>query len=207
MKHIAFYAACLLMLASCGGKKGSSATGADSDSAITAEMESPVAGPTQFYLTADSIGPIHVGESISDLPVAVANLYDHMITADTPDAMAYTFLLADIPQFTIYDFMEGKADVIALEGDARAVSVPDGELRVGDPFTKVLALKGVGSEWAGMDDNGIWFWKWNGLYFGVDETDMAETLGDALTDGNRPPRASMFTPDVRIGYIATGLPF
>ena len=63
------------------------------------------------------------------------------------------------------------------------------------------------SEWAGMDDNGIWFWKWNGLYFGVDETDMAETLGDALTDGNRPPRASMFTPDVRIGYIATGLPF
>lgn len=207
MRNIAIYAAAMLLLASCGGKKDSSATGADSDSAITAEMESPVAGPTTFYLTADSIGPIRVGEAISDLPVAVANLYDHMITADTPDAMAYTFLLADIPQFTIYDFMEGKADVIALEGDARAVNTPDGELRVGDEFSKVLALKGVESEWGGYDDNGVWYWKWNGLYFGVDETGMKETLADALTDGNRPPRAALFTPDVKIGYIATGLPF
>lgn len=208
MRHISLSAAlALLLLASCSGKKDNSATATDSDSTLTAQMESPVAGPEDFYLTADSIGPVRVGDAISDLPVAVANLYDHMITSDTPDAMAYTFLLADIPQFTIYDFMDGKADVIALEGNARGVQVPGGQLRVGDEFSKVLALKGVESEWGGIDDNGVWYWKWNGLYFGVDETNMNEKLGDALTDSKLPPRASMFSPDVKIGYIATGLPF
>lgn len=161
----------------------------------------------EFFLTSDSIGPVRVGEKISDLPQAVANLYDVVLTTETPDAMAYTFLLADVPQFTIYDFMEGKVDVIALEGNARAINTPDGEMRTGDEFSKVLALKGVESEFQNFDDSGIWYWKWNGLYFGVDETGISESLGAALSEGKRPPRASEFTPDVKIGYIATGLPF
>lgn len=197
----------VLALASCGGNKSADRQGAKSDSAQTLEMESPVAGPTQFYLTSDSIGPVRVGEEISALPAAVANLYDMMLTTETPDAMAYTMMLADVPQFTIYDFMGGKVDVIALEGNARSIKTPDGELRVGDEFTKVLSLPGVESEFQSMDDMGIWYWKWQGLYFGVDETEIPESLGNALSEGKRPPRASEFTPSVKIGYIATGLPF
>lgn len=206
MKNIFCIAALLMLLASCGNNKKSE-TAAASDSAQTESMESPVAGPTDFYLTRDSIGPVRVGEKITDLPAAVANLYDAVLTTETPDAMAYTYLLADMPQFTIYDFMEGKVDVIALEGNARSVMTPEGEIRTGDEFSKVLALNGVESEFQGFDDMGIWYWKWNGLYFGVDETNIPESLGTALSDGKRPPRAADFTPDVKIGYIATGLPF
>ncbi len=208
MKNLYTVGIFLLLLASCNGNKTETAGySAKSDSARTESMESPVAGPVEFFLTRDSIGPVRVGEKISDLPQAVANLYDVVLTTETPDAMAYTFLLADVPQFTIYDFMEGKVDVIALEGNARAINTPDGEMRTGDEFSKVLALKGVESEFQNFDDSGIWYWKWNGLYFGVDETGISESLGAALSEGKRPPRASEFTPDVKIGYIATGLPF
>lgn len=207
MKSIYLTSAALLLLASCGGNKSGNTASSDSDSAATASMESPVAGPTQYYLTADSIGPVHVGEKITDIPQAVPNLFDVVITTETPDAMAYTYLLADVPQFTIYDFMVNNVDVIALEGNARAVNTPDGEIRVGDEFSKVLALKGVESEWESFDDTGIWYWKWNGLYFGVDETGISEKLGEALCDGKLPPRAALFTPEIKIGYIATGLPF
>ena len=194
-----------LAIASCGNKVNKE--GIVNDSASTSQMESSVAGPTVYYLTADSIGPVYVGETISSLPAAVPNLYDIMLITETPDAMAYTFLLAHDPQFTIYDFMEGKVDVIALEGNARAVKTPNGELRVGDDFTKVLALDGVHAEWQGFDDGGLWYWCWNGLYFGVDETGISEKLGNALVSGNHPPKAAEFTPDIKIGYIATGLPF
>lgn len=207
MKKLIFAGICLLMLGSCSGRKADGNSASSSDSAQTAEMESPIAGETDYYLTADSIGPVTVGMKVSDLPQAIANLYDVVLPTETPDAMAYTYLLADVPQFTIYDFMNGDVDVIALEGNARAVSTPEGDLRVGDEFNKVLALKGVESDFAGEDDMGIWYWKWNGLYFGVDETGLDETLGAALSNGQRPPRASLFTPDVKIGYIATGLPF
>lgn len=210
MKHIylptsALFIA-LVLFAACSGKKEAK-TEQQSDSAATVEMEAAIAGPTEYFLTADSIGPVKVGDKISDLPAAVPNLFDMMIPTETPDAMAYTYLLADVPQFTIYDFMDGKVDVIALEGNARAINTPKGQIRVGDEFTNVLALPGVESEYETMDDMGIWYWKWNGLYFSVDETNLSDTLSEALCDGKRPPRAAMFTPDVKIGYIATGLPF
>ena len=196
----------VLTLNACGGKKESKAE-QQSDSAQTVEMESPVAGTTEYFLTADSIGPVRLGDNISAMPAAVANLYDMMLPTETPDAMAYTFLLADVPQFTIYDFMEGKVDVIALEGNARAINTPKGQIRVGDEFSIILSLPGVESEYESMDDMGIWYWKWNGLFFSVDETNLNESLSEALCDGKRPPRAAAFTPDVKIGYIATGLPF
>lgn len=196
------------LLCSCAGKGNqASESVSDSDSVLTAEMESPEAGNENYFLTADSIGPVHVGEQIARLPEAVANLYDTVLPTETPDAMAYTYLLGDIPQFTVYDFMEGKVDVIVLEGDARAVTTPDGELRVGDEFSKVFALKGVKSEYQALDDMGVWYWQWNGLWFGVDESNLSRSLSEALCNGQRPPRASEFKENVRIGYIGTGLPF
>lgn len=207
MKKVTFLSVIIaLAMVSCGGNGGRSGE-KTSDSALTIQMEDSAAGATTYYLTSDSIGPVHTGENISDLPAAVANLYDMMITTETPDAMAYTFLLADVPQFTIYDFMEGKVDVISLEDNARAVQTPNGDLRVGDEFSKVLELPGVQSEWAGYDAEGIWYWKWNGLYFGVNETNISEKLGNALSNERNVPRLADFTSDIKIGYIATGLPF
>lgn len=195
-----------LVMCGCGGHKGSD-NATNSDSAQTATLESPAAGPTEYFLTADSIGPVKVGMPMASLPQAVPNLYDVVLTTETPDAMAFTYLLADVPQFTIYDFMEGKVDVIALEGNSRGVETPEGSLRVGDAFSRVLALPGVEAEWESLDDTGIWYWKWRGLYFGVDETGVTEDFGNALCDSKRPPRAALFTPDIKVGYIATGLPF
>lgn len=192
---------------SCGNKQKTDDYGIVNDSAATITLESEIAGPTDFYLTADSIGPVFVGEEISHIPAAVPNLYDMMLTTETPDAMAYTFLLSNEPQFTIYDFLEGKVDVIALEGNARGIMTPNGELRVGDEFSKVLELPGVKSEWQSFDDGGIWYWQWNGLYFGVDETEIPEKFANLLVSGRHAPMASEFTDDIRIGYIATGLPF
>lgn len=196
-----------LMAACGGGKKTEIGNKADSDSALTEEMVSPVAGDTVFYLTVDSLGPVKVGEKMASLPDAVANLYDNVEVSDTPDAVAYTFRLADVPQFTVYDFMDGQVDIIALEGDAHGVSVPVGTIRVGDPFTRVLELPGVVAEWQAMDEEGIWYWKWQGLFFGVDEMGISEELADGLCDEHRPPRAGLFGPGVKVGYIGTGLPF
>ena len=209
MKLLKFMAlaAVFASLAACSSK-GSKATEEETqDSAQTARMEQEVPGLPVYTLTKDSIGPVFVGEKIDEIPPAVANLYDTVLPTETPDAMAYTYILGDVPQFTIYDFMEGRADVILLEGNARAVATPDGDLRIGDEFKKVLALPGVQSEFERLDDEGIWYWLWNGLYFGVDEADLPASLAEALCNGQRPPMASSFTPDIKIGYIGTGLPF
>ena len=198
-----------VVIASCGtkGLKEDRQDSMDMSDSTAGTEVSAVLGDSVFYITADSIGAVHVGEKISALPPVVDYLYDAMVTTPTPDAMAYTFLLNNVPQFTVYDFMRGEVDVIALEGNALSVNTPDGELRVGDSFKRVLGLKGVESEWIDLDDTGVWYWKWNGLYFGVDETNLSDEQGEALCDGKLPPRASLLGDEVKIGYIATGLPF
>lgn len=194
------------LFSACGGGHKAEG-GADSDSVLTTEMVSPIAGDTVFNLTVDSLGPVKVGEKIASLPDAVANLYDNVEISDTPDAVAYTFRLADVPQFTVYDFMDKQVDIIALEGDAHGVAGPDGTIRIGDAFTRVLELPGVVAEWQAMEDGGIWYWKWEGLFFGVDEMGLSVEMADGLCDEHRPPRASLFDPEVKVGYIGTGLPF
>ncbi|MGN0236846.1 MAG: hypothetical protein ACI4AK_01980 [Lepagella sp.] len=208
LKNITAIGLMSVVIASCGGKglredRQDSMDVSDS----TATEVVALSGDSVFYITADSIGSVHVGEKISALPPVVDFLYDEMVTTATPDAMAYTFLLKSVPQFMVYDFMQGQVDVIALEGNARSVNTPEGELRVGDSFKRVLALKGVESEWIDLDDMGVWYWKWNGLYFGVDETNLSDEQAEALCDGKLPPRASLLGEEVKIGYIATGLPF
>lgn len=209
LKNITAIGLMSVVIASCGtkGLKEDRQDSMDMSDSTAGTEVSAVLGDSVFYITADSIGAVHVREKISALPPVVDYLYDAMVTTPTPDAMAYTFLLNNVPQFTVYDFMRGEVDVIALEGNALSVNTPDGELRVGDSFKRVLGLKGVESEWIDLDDTGVWYWKWNGLYFGVDETNLSDEQGEALCDGKLPPRASFLGDEVKIGYIATGLPF
>lgn len=213
-------------LSSCGGKK----TAASADSSLPDSSEQTALLPdsidTGFYLTADSIGPVHVGMALSDIPERCPDLYDTQVPAETPDATAITFLRDMDPVFTIYDFMEGKVDVIVLESPAIGVKIPveqnqesgeeaaapadnggnPGLLCMGDSFEKVLALPGVRSEWAGMDETGMWYWTWNGIWIGVDESDVSDELAQALVTQRHPPRAAMLKT-ARVGYLATGLPF
>lgn len=196
-----------LALGACAGNNANQNNTDTNDSLPATEMESLDVDSVSYVLTKDSIGPVKIGEMVSTLPEAVPDLYDLILTSETPDAMAYTFLLEDVPQFTVYDFSNNKIDVIVLEGNARGISTPDGELRVGDEFEKVFKLPGVKSEFESFEGDGLWYWEWNGLWFGVDEANISEKLADALCEGRRPPMAALFNPSVRIGYIGTGLPF
>lgn len=210
-KYFIYFALTLIPLAlgACGGgKKGKAGRPAADSLTATEEINAATAAADSvFSLTVDSIGPVRVGEPISSLPVTVEGLYDNVLLTETPDAVAYTFLLRDIPQFTVFDFLDGKVDLIALEGDSRGVATPVGELKIGAPFTELLALDGVTAEWEAIDDSGIWYWRYRGLFFGIEETNISDSLADAISDNHNPPSAALFTPDVKIGYIATGLPF
>lgn len=193
-------------LSSCGSKKtADNSASALTDSAEQAELP-PDSIDAGYYLTADSIGPVHVGMALSDIPERCPDLYDAQVPAETPDATAVTFLRNMDPIFTVYDFMEGKVDVIVLESPAIGVKTQSGLLCMGDSFEKVLALPGVRSEWAGMDETGMWYWTWNGIWIGVDESDISDALAQALIDQKHPPRAAMLKT-ARVGYLATGLPF
>lgn len=210
MKKIYFLAAliAIMCLVSCNNKEAEVKNGEVNDSAQTAEQESPVAGPTEYYLTQDSIGPVKVGEKISDLPAAVPNLYDNISSAQYAGGKAYTFNLADDQQFTAYDITnDDKVNYIELVSNGRGIDTPDGVIRIGDDFEKVLALKGVFSEWNQSDDGGMWYWRWEGLVIGVDLTTVSDKFADMLCNGNQAPKASLFTSKVKVGYIGTGYPF
>lgn len=209
-RHLACCAALALLaagiLSSCGGKKtDSNADSIRPDSTGQAELL-PDSIDSGYYLTADSIGPVHVGMALSDIPDRCPDLYDAQVPAETPDATAVTFLRNMDPIFTVYDFMEGKVDVIVLESPAIGVKTQSGLLCMGDSFEKVLALPGVRSEWAGMDETGMWYWTWNGIWIGVDESNISDELAQALVTQRHPPRAALLKT-ARVGYLATGLPF
>lgn len=213
-------------LSSCGGKKTAAVTDSSRPDSSEETALLPDSIDTGFYLSADSIGPVHVGMALSDIPDRCPDLYDTQVPAETPDATAITFLRGMDPIFTIYDFMEGKVDVIVLESPAVGVKIPvepaqeggeanaeaadaggqPGLLCLGDSFEKVLALPGVRSEWAGMDETGMWYWTWNGIWIGVDESDISDQLAQALVTQRHPPRAALLKT-ARVGYLATGLPF
>lgn len=171
----------------------------------------PIEENDSFSFTSAGVGPVKVGMKVSDLPVQVKGLYDKYLVSQTPDAVAYTYLLNDDPQFTIYDFMQGNVDVVILEGPALAFSTPNGDLRVGDSFAKVLALKDATPEWEAIDGDeveGTWYWRYNGLYIGVDEGSLTDAqIEEVLFNKNRSPRAGDLGKNAKIGYIGTGLPF
>lgn len=195
------------LLINCGKKQDNAASLAVVDSTLPESADSVYLSDVKYYLTSDSIGPIYVGNPVNNLPPSVPGLYDNVVMNETPIAMAYTFILGIEPQFTVYSFTESLVDVIVLEGNSRGVNTPDGVVSICDPFSKVLALKGSRSVWQSFEGEGIWYWEWNGLWFGVDESNISEQLELALYDEKHPPRAAEFTEDVKIGYIGTGLPY
>lgn len=194
---------------SCGR---SSEKHADTDSVdydtIPAEAPDTVA---DYTLTPSGVGPVAMGEKAGEWPESIEGLYDY-VESDTGNGVdQYNFYSDQNVAFTVLDFGEGKVDLVIL-GDSGLGASPneDGEkvsLRVGSPFADVLALPGVEAVWEELDEEGMWYWRAGGLWFAPAQDRLPHALADALYDGRHAPDPALFTDDVVIGYIGTGLPF
>lgn len=192
-------------LASCGG--GNGGHHADSDSVSFPESSVETSTVVKNYLTKDSIGHVYVGKPLAELPDSVPGLYSHKENGASPDAVSVTFSNADGQQFVAYDFGEGNVDVINVIGEDIYVATPDGEIKMGDSFKKVLQLPGAKAEWSGYDDSGSWFWTWEGIWFAPAGDRLTPELSKVMYQSSTEPTAEMFSEEVPVGFIGTGLPF
>lgn len=196
-----------VMAAACSGGKTGEAI--DSDSICDSIMETIVEPEGQHvcYMTKDSVGAIRVGMSVNEIPDSIAGLYDRKVNGSSPDAVTISFLNKEGEQFIAYDFGEGKVDVLNAVGTSVMVKAPRGEFGLGDKFSKVLELPGVTEEWAGYDGGGMWYWKWEGLWFAPSQENLPSQLARRLYHSGDAPTVADFTEEVTVGFIGTGLPF
>lgn len=210
IKNFLIVAGAALLLASCSSRqKDSASVGADTDSAFIQEAEAKADSIDAVlpFLTPDSLGPVKTGMKVSDLPQGVPGLYDNVSMDNNGDGgHVYTFMMGTEAMFDVYDFGEGTVDVISLQSPRLGVNTPDGILSTGMPMKKLLAQKGVTTDFVSLDDEGVWYWRYQGLWFypSLDTPDQA--LDQALSNRNTPPAAAIVA-DAPIGYIATGSPF
>lgn len=207
MKRLIYMALGALLLTGCGRKREVGA--ADTDSAeVPNPIDTVVAMLPTVYLTADSIGPIHIDMPINDLPAAVEGIYTARVYGSSPDAVAIDFNYDDRARFVAYDFGEGKVDVINLIGNDVKVKTLKGDIGIGDKMADVLDLPGVRPEWSGYDGSGMWYWKWEGIWFAPAQENLSETLSQRLYHSGQAPTIKDFQDEnVAIGFIGTGLPF
>ncbi len=210
-KNYLFWAAglsaAMLALTGCGKGKTTSAEAVDSDSIIAeAEIHNT---PYEFpALTTDSLGPVKIGMEVSRIPQDVAGLYVSFSPEVTPDAQVFMFSgEKGETLFTAYDFLEGKVDVLAVNSPQIPARAGGKEFHIGDLMSEVASTPKAAAEWVSMDDSGLWYWKLDGLWFGVDEEGLDPEFAQALCNGNVPPRVASMNYKVKIGYIGTGLPF
>lgn len=201
----------ILLAVSCGhsGDKRSASQG-DTDSSIIEEAE-PKADSIMDelpVLTADSLGPIRIGMTIAELKPEVPGLYDNIVADNGGEGgcHVYSFYMGAEYMFDVFDFGNGTVDVISLQSKRLGVETPDGLLSMGMPMKKLLALKGYSTEFLSLDDEGVWYWRYNGLWFYPALNTPNQALDKALSNRNSPPSAAV-AGDTPIGYIATGSPF
>ncbi|MDE6335448.1 MAG: hypothetical protein K2L34_02650 [Muribaculaceae bacterium] len=194
-------------LTSCGGHKDTASGDTDS---IVAEnpVDTVVAQMPPVYITKDSIGCIKIGMPINEVPHEVEGLYTRRDNGASLDAVTIDFVQDDHARFVAYDFGEGKIDVINLIGQDVKVQTLKGDLGIGDPMVAVLDLPGVTAEWSGYDDGGMWYWKWQGLWFAPAQENLSQALSQRLYHSGQAPTIKDFQDEgVTIGFIGTGLPF
>lgn len=200
--------ALLPLLGACSGHKAY--RGSDSDSALVAEARNDIDSidsEPMPVLTPEGLGQIRVGMPIDSLPEGVENLFDQVEMDETPDATVLAFSLQGDPMFSIYNFGDGTVDVISLNSTLLGFNTDNGVIHLGDPLVSLLNVRGVSTDFASMDDSGMWYWKYNGLWISPDPAQCRPALINALSDRNNPPASALVDSTVSIGYIATGLPF
>lgn len=191
------------LLAACSGNK--SASSADTDSAFISaaeEKEDSILSDVP-QLTDKGIGAVRVGMSLDSLPQGIDGLYDRTETDDTPDAHMISCYLGGELMFNIYDFGENKVDVISV----LSPRIDCGGIHIGDAMQGLIALGGVTTEYAALDESGEWYWRYKGLWITPDPAKCTPALIEALSDGKNPPSASLFPDPLPIAAISTGLTF
>ena len=170
--------------------------------------ELPVEDIMDAQITSRGIGPIRTDMRIVDMKPSVENLYDTIVREGGYESNSYHFFLDGQQRFTVYEFESGIANVICVDDSSVVVNNPGGgNVRLGDSFTKVFSLDGVKPQWECTDDEGMWVWNWQGLWFQPDQSQLNDVLVHKLYNQNTPPSNSDFTPEVTVGYIGTGLPW
>lgn len=192
----------------CGSKQGS----ADDTLAIehdTTAIEESVKEMREASLNARGIEPVTISKRISEIRPSEPALYDTIVREAGYGSNSYSFMFDGKSRFTVYEFESGVVDVIAIDDASVYVTADDDErIVLGDPFSKVLNLKGVNAVWQNADDGeGMWCWTWRGLWFQPDQQNLNDALSHSLYNPNSEPRKEDFTPEITIGYIGTGLPW
>lgn len=200
-----FYAAFALLLAACSSNNKQ--TTGDTDSAFIQEAEAAADSVSLPVLTEQGLGDIRIGMSLDSLPQGVVNLYDRIVEDSTPDARVLNCIMGEETMFTIYNFGENKVDMISLTTPAIGVQGDNGLIHCGDTMESLLQQKGVTTEWVSMDDSGMWYWRYNGLWITPDPAGCPQPLIEAMGNRRTPPSASLIPADLKIAAIATGLPF
>lgn len=199
--------AAIMMLGGCSSKKGAD----NADTASTDSMAEEVAEMSAVYeIRLDSLGAdaVRIGMEVSDLYPEIEGVYDSISTENGYESNIHTFFLRGNPRFTVYEFQPGKADMIAAESRDVYVSPAEWDtLRLGDDFRKVLALPGVEASWESTDNEGMWCWHWEGIWFQPDQNALGDKLVDKLYNPGMPPRTADFENGETIGYMGTGLPW
>lgn len=205
---IAAVAMLIFLPQACGGRQGSA------DDTLTVEqdttvVEEPVVEMQELSLNARGIEPITTGKRISEIRPSEPALYDTIMRESGYGSNSYSFMFNGNSRFTVYEFESGVVDVIAIDDASVYVPVNDNErIVLGDPFSKVLNLKGANAVWQNADDGeGMWCWTWRGLWFQPDQQNLNDALSHSLYNPNNEPQKSDFTPEITIGYIGTGLPW
>ncbi len=207
MKKLIYITLGTLALTGCGKGQKVNETGTDS-----IVMENPadekVAEIPVAYLTKDSIGGISIGMPMNEVPYTLEGLYTRKENGASPDAVTIEFFEDNSPRFVVYDFGEGKIDVINLIGSDVKVKTLKGDLGIGDRMAEVLDLPGVTAEWSGYDGGGMWYWTWEGLWFAPAQENLSAPLSQRLYHSGQAPTMKDFQEEnVTIGFIGTGLPF
>jgi len=206
MKKIIYTALFVLTLSSCGRSQKNEIS--DSDTNTVAEIATTVDVERRHtYITKDGVGAVLIGTPVNSLPDSMPGLYTSKENGASPDAVTVDFSDENGQQFVAYDFGEGNIDVINLIGTDIYVDAPEGSFGLGAPFSKVLELPGVEAEWSSYDENGMWYWIWEGLWFAPAQENLPEELASKLYRSGQAPDSKDFTEKVTVGFIGTGLPF
>lgn len=206
-KTLLIAAGILPLLASCSGNKQKDTVAADTDSAFIQEAEAAIDSIAMPMLTEQGLGAIRIGMPLDSVPEGIDNLYDRIVSDGTPDAMVYSFYMGTEPMFDIYTFDEKSVDMISLNSPTIGARADKGVLHIGDPMSSLLSQPGITTEYAAMDDSGLWYWKDAGLWYSPDPEKCSPKLIEAMSERRTPPAASLIPADLTIGFIATGLPF
>lgn len=176
----------------------------DTDSNVPEET---IEEETYVVMTDRGVGSIKCNMLVSDMQPSVRQLYDSIIVDRSYTYTVYKFIYEGQDRFRGYDFGNGAISMIEAADPGVIVETPNGDISLDMPFTNVLRLPGVTAQYQNFDDEGIWSWVWQGLYFLPSQQNLPHSLSAKLYTNGTPPTIADFDDNVTIEYIGTGLPY